>query len=496
MSHGSRDAVVRMGEVEAHASAGTGFIPPHDVRLEREMPHRRLVVSMMRRFLRVAALHVADGAVLAALLYLLAFVWPPFLSAQPYVPVVVAIFLVSLNALSTYDSGDARRDRGRLFSAVALALLILGFLTVLPPRIALEPRFFLMVGVLGFLGLALERRIVDQLVRQAYVRGIGVRRAVMVGTLGEVSEAIRLLRDEHNIDQYVVGHLSPEDRPDPAALGTIESLDGVIQSHGVQEVVLTTSLPQAELQKLADSCFERGVDLFVIPAVISAVDCRAEHMQVGRCPMLRLHPARLEMPSLMVKRAFDLVMATLLLVAFAPLLVLLAIVIRMDSPGPVFFRQERVGLGGRRFVLWKFRSMHVGAEERLRELAHLNAYGGAHLFKLASDPRVTPVGRILRRMSLDELPQLFNVVRGEMSLVGPRPPLPSEVERYEPHHFARLSVIPGITGPWQVGGRNLITDFEQVVWMEREYIRSWSLLLDAKILMRTIRVVLTGEGAY
>jgi lipopolysaccharide/colanic/teichoic acid biosynthesis glycosyltransferase len=146
--------------------------------------------------------------------------------------------------------------------------------------------------------------------------------------------------------------------------------------------------------------------------------------------------------------------------------------------------------------MWKFRSMHAAAEQAGPALAHLNEHGTAPIFKLRADPRVTRVGRLLRRTSLDELPQLLNVLRGEMSLVGPRPPLPEEVARYAPHHYDRLSVIPGITGPWQVSGRNLITDFEHVVRLERDYIMSWSLLSDLRILLRTVGVVARGTGAF
>ena len=140
--------------------------------------------------------------------------------------------------------------------------------------------------------------------------------------------------------------------------------------------------------------------------------------------------------------------------------------------------------------------MALQAEEQCDEIAHLNPYSDGRLFKLRDDPRVTRVGKMLRRFSLDELPQLFNVLAGEMSLVGPRPPIPAEVARYEPRHFVRLSVVPGLTGPWQVGGRNLITDFEEVVRLERSYINEWSFALDLKIMAKTVGVVLSGEGAY
>jgi lipopolysaccharide/colanic/teichoic acid biosynthesis glycosyltransferase len=146
--------------------------------------------------------------------------------------------------------------------------------------------------------------------------------------------------------------------------------------------------------------------------------------------------------------------------------------------------------------MWKFRSMTHMAERRHDDVAHLNHYGDGRLFKAQNDPRITRVGRWLRRFSLDELPQLFNVIAGDMSLVGPRPPLPHEVKRYEARHFVRLSVVPGMTGPWQVGGRNLITDFEEVVRLEQAYVEQWSFRLDLKIMFKTIGVMLSGEGAY
>jgi lipopolysaccharide/colanic/teichoic acid biosynthesis glycosyltransferase len=216
---------------------------------------------------------------------------------------------------------------------------------------------------------------------------------------------------------------------------------------------------------------------------------------MGTCPLIRLHPARLEFPSLLLKRAFDLLIATLMLIVAVPLFALISLAIKLDSPGPVLYRARRVGLGGQVFNMWKFRSMQLDAEEQEKDLAHLNIYPGG-TFKVRDDPRVTWVGRLLRRSSLDELPQLFNVLQGEMSLVGPRPALVADLQRYEPHHFERLSVIPGMTGAWQVGGRNLITDFETIFRLDRSYIQRWSLLLDVKIMIRTLKVVITGEGAY
>jgi exopolysaccharide biosynthesis polyprenyl glycosylphosphotransferase len=194
------------------------------------------------------------------------------------------------------------------------------------------------------------------------------------------------------------------------------------------------------------------------------------------------------------KRALDITVAAALLVLAAPLMLLIALAIKLDSPGPVIFRQRRVGKDGRLFTFYKFRGMVADAEARLHEVAHLNEVNGP-IFKSRRDPRVTRVGRVLRRTSLDELPQLWNVLRGDMSLVGPRPPLPTEVAQYEPWQRDRLLAPGGITGLWQVSGRNLL-GFEDMVRLDLEYITRWSLWLDLVILARTVLVVFTARGAY
>lgn len=194
------------------------------------------------------------------------------------------------------------------------------------------------------------------------------------------------------------------------------------------------------------------------------------------------------------KRGFDLVAALLLLIFLAPLMLLLAILIRLDSHGSPLFRQTRCGKKGKPFTFLKFRGMVQDAEALLPEIEHLNEAQGP-IFKIREDPRVTRVGRFIRRTSLDELPQLINVLKGEMSLVGPRPPIPSEVARYEPWQRNRLLVVPGITGLWQVSGRSELS-FDEMVRLDIEYIQHWTLWLDLQILFRTVRAVLTTKGAY
>jgi len=210
-------------------------------------------------------------------------------------------------------------------------------------------------------------------------------------------------------------------------------------------------------------------------------------------PLTALSPCWMTWQS-SVKRAFDIAIAAILLLALLPLFALIALLIKLDSRGPVLFRQMRSGKDGKPFVFLKFRGMVADAEQRRAELEALNEKDGP-IFKMRRDPRVTRVGRVLRRTSLDELPQLWNVLRGDMSLVGPRPPLPEEVARYAPWQRGRLAVRPGLTGLWQVSGRSLL-GFEQMVALDLEYIARWSLALDLGIMLRTIAAVLCMRGAY
>jgi lipopolysaccharide/colanic/teichoic acid biosynthesis glycosyltransferase len=199
---------------------------------------------------------------------------------------------------------------------------------------------------------------------------------------------------------------------------------------------------------------------------------------------------------LYLKRAIDLVVSAVALVLLAPIMGLIAIAVRLGGGGPILFRQTRIGRGGQPFTILKFRTMVIDAEERREDLLEQSLYPDGRLFKVERDPRVTRVGAFLRRTSLDELPQLWNVLRGDMSLVGPRPPIPSEVELYRAHHYARFDVKPGVTGPWQVSGRNSIRDFDQVIRLETDYIRRWSIGLDISLLARTVPAVLSRRGAH
>jgi len=262
-------------------------VPVSDVRLRRELAHRRHVVAVVRRMSRVLSLHLLDGLMLVGGLLLVVRSWPAP-EIQALIPAVVIVILLSLNAVGAYRPGEARRDHGRLVSGVALGTLILFAITLFPPHAEAAVPVLLFAALVSFLALALGRKVADLLVRQAYVHGIGLRRAVVVGNLDEVSSAIQQLRDERNIDQYIVGHLAPDTEADPTALGVLSELGQVLDQYDVQEVVLATSLTAESVRRLSESCFERGTLLYVFPSVLGSVECRVEPMYVGSCLLMHL----------------------------------------------------------------------------------------------------------------------------------------------------------------------------------------------------------------
>ena len=474
-------------------------LPQFDVRVTRELAHRRFVLSLLRRTLRLVSLHALDATVIGSAALAAGALLDVPVVAEALLP-LIAFTLMGLNVRGSYRPGAARRDAERIVTGVAIGLLLAALPTTIQTSQPLSNTFLAVFGMATIAALIVERRMVDAVVHAAYARGLGLRRALVVARGDEFRHVLAGI-GPYQVgrpaeDQVIVGYVTPSVVRDGDALGTLDQLEHALDRHDVSELIMATALRGDALTEAAEICFARGVRVLVLPAAGTSRSVWAEPTRVGKLPAYQLHPTRLELPSLVVKRATDLLLASIGLVLSLPLMALIALLIKAESRGPVFFRQRRVGLGGRHFMMWKFRSMYHEAEARREEIAHLNAYGNGRLFKLQSDPRITRVGRLLRRFSMDELPQLFNILSGDMSLVGPRPPLPNEVESYEPHHLVRLSVVPGLTGPWQVNGRNLITDFEEVVRLEREYIETWSLRSDIEIMMRTTVVVLSGKGAY
>ncbi len=323
------------------------------------------------------------------------------------------------------------------------------------------------------------------------------RRAVLVGSGRHIIDVAHALGKQTRSDLDVLGFISLTGQTLPGlhSLGTLDGLVDVLGAHHVDEVIIADpDFPEDQALDLVDRCHQRAVTVHVAPSTIEILVERAEFMPGSSVPLFTLRPPVLEGFEFIAKRAFDLVISLLLLLALSPLLGLIALAIKLSSRGPVIYRSVRPGIGGRPFDCFKFRTMTAGADIAQGELEHRNESSGA-LFKIRNDPRLTRAGKLLRRFSLDELPQILNVVRGEMSLVGPRPLPMRDFERLEEWHKKRYLVLPGITGLWQVSGRSEL-DFDDLVRLDFLYLERWSVLLDLSILLKTIPAVLSRRGAY
>lgn len=276
----------------------------------------------------------------------------------------------------------------------------------------------------------------------------------------------------------------------------VQDLARAIRRTRAESVLVLGDLRNALFARVLEISLRAGCEVLTTPPGFGVPGVRSTIARRGPYGLIRIGAPSLQTPQFVAKRLMDIAGALVALTLTAPLWAAIAILIRLDSPGPVFFRQERVGIGGRRFRMIKFRTMHCGADEAKESVAHLNASGDPRLFKIPNDPRISRVGRFLRRWSLDELPQFLNVIGGSMSLVGPRPFFERDFAAYEAHHFRRLGAKPGITGMWQVYGRSSVLDFEEVVRLDTEYIDGWSLWLDLRILARTLPAVVGRTGAY
>jgi exopolysaccharide biosynthesis polyprenyl glycosylphosphotransferase len=343
------------------------------------------------------------------------------------------------------------------------------------------------------------------LTRWAYEQVTGIllraagyrRRAVLVGSGRHIEDVAHALTDEVHAPVEMVGFISLTPRPDNGlrSLGRIEDVAQVLDVYRVQEVIIADpDFPQERAVELVDTCHQRGVTVRVAPSTMEILVQRAEFVPGASVPLFELRPPVFDGFDFVMKRTFDIAVSTFLLVVLSPLLAACALLVRLSSRGPVIYRSSRPGIGGTAFACFKFRTMYTDADQRQADLESLNEASGA-LFKIKRDPRLTPVGRLLRRYSLDELPQLVNVVRGQMSLVGPRPLPQRDFERLEDWHKKRYLVLPGMTGLWQVSGRSEL-DFDDLVRLDFLYLERWSVGLDLAIILKTIPAVLTRRGAF
>ncbi|HUB78063.1 MAG TPA: sugar transferase [Bryobacteraceae bacterium] len=411
--------------------------------------------------------------------------------------VVAALWLEIYEKLDSAHPRIILRDVSRQVAYAALCLVVLEYAV----RLELSRPFLLLFAAYTWVLLLLFRLTAGRVVGVLRREFVAPHQVLIAGT-GE--RALRLARGFETSGEYDIrlrGFLSEEQNP-PAEIALrslyrvwpVSQLSSILREHVIDEIIFAVgSESLANLEEVFLVCDEEGVRTRVAVDFFPHVNSTVSLDRFGDTPLLTFSAAPYDEVQLLVKRAIDLSMAAGGLLVLSPLMALIALLVRLTSPGPAIFRQVRCGLNGRRFVFYKFRSMVENAEELKERLSHLNTRDGV-VFKIPGDPRLTPVGRILRKFSIDEWPQLWNVLRGDMSLVGPRPAVPSEVDRYKCWQRRRLRMRPGLTCLWAISGRDNV-DFETWMKMDMQYIDNWSLSLDWKILLQTIPRVITGHGA-
>lgn len=443
----------------------------------------------------------------------------------PYGALVLFVVLIRVLTLRYYDLYRLRGefsffdDGIRVFKSTAIGSLLIVAAAFLY-RGGFNYRAFSYarsVFVLDFLIVLASFYLIRLLVRSAQtffrLRGINLIPTLVVGRGPEAAFCIKEMRERPSLGYRVIGAVDSGASNSPVretyegipVVSDLAGLPEAIRESGANEVIIADSHVDGDaLFDVMMRCGRRrGVEFRIAPSLFNCLPSKTEADQIGALPMIRLFREPLSDFARGTKRISDIVIASFTLALLSPFWLMIALLIKFDSKGPVFYAQERVGMDGRIFVVYKFRTMRVDADSEIhREYQRKFIAGHAEAnvgdakkpaYKLRDDPRITRVGRVLRRLSLDEVPQLFNVLRGDMSVVGPRPPIPYEVEAYELRHRKRLDMKPGLTGLWQVSGRNRLP-FEEMVKLDLFYIENWSLLFDLKIILRTVLVMLRGDG--
>jgi exopolysaccharide biosynthesis polyprenyl glycosylphosphotransferase len=458
------------------------------MRFLRDTPKMLLGVKALRRFLSILVLTIADGA--ALVLGLLGAAYLGGGRVADLVPLLLAAWISVFAIFRLYDRAHSRRDPAALVGAALSWAALVAAAAVIYPESGLELGLILSAAPLALTCAAVLRLLYEQGIERIYRRGIGQTPVVVVGREEDRTRVRRMI--ERAPGAYsLAGEVGCGDSGvDLAAMR--ETLDRT----EAREVVLVGAelLPDEEFLELLRSVRLRGIPLRVVPGALALMRSRPAVSQSLGLPLLEVSYPRLDNSQRALKRALDVTVSLGGLLLLSPLFLAVAVAIMLESQGPILFRQKRIGADGSVFICYMFRSMYEDAERRQGELELMNEADGP-VFKIKDDPRVTPAGRLLRRWSVDELPQLVNVLKGEMSLVGPRPLPVRDFHRMEEAHKRRLEAVPGMTGYWQISGRSNLA-FEEMVRLDLYYIENWSLSFDVKIILRTLGAVVRREGAY
>ena len=422
------------------------------------------------------------------------------------VPTMLITWGILLYYFGMYDSFRIKHISDVLFIVIETTFVGIGFFGSFLFITKIHSISRLQIGysfLLAALFISIEKIFLIKYFRYQRKKGINIRNFLIVGTGKRAQDFINLINKHAEWGIKAIGLIDDDTSRVSAGtmygykiLGTIDDIPNIIHNHVVDEVLFV--VPRSWLNKIEKIisyvCEVEGIKVSVAIDLFEHHLSKAKYSYLDTLPLLTFDSTPDELIQLLIKRLFDFFSSIIAILILSPVFLITAMIIKVSSKGPIFFRQQRCSLSGRRFTLYKFRTMVVDAESKLEELLAYNEMQGP-VFKMENDPRLTKAGKFLRKFSIDELPQLWNVFRGDMSLVGPRPPLPAEVDKYEPWQRRRLSMRPGITCLWQARGRNKINDFDEWMELDLEYIDNWSLWFDFKILLKTVPVVLFGIGA-
>lgn len=414
--------------------------------------------------------------------------------------VFIFIFILSNRVANVYNVTlfyyTDRIVKKQLWSFV-LAVFVTSFVYYDSMSCCISYHFILGFLILSFtiiiLGVLVFRNLIERFVSRKYIP-----RCIYVGSKDSYNK-FRYFMKKTTMQVNEIGYVSYDDNNDGIEyIGSVSELEKIIRKYNIDQVYIMQKRERdiVVIQQYIDLCIQMGVTCRVVVDIYRRRKSYSYNSSVGTYPVITYHTISLNNWELLVKRIFDIIFSVIAIIITSPVMLLTVVAIKLDSPGPALFKQVRVGKNGRHFKIWKFRSMYIDAEEMKHKLLSQNEVKDGMMFKMKNDPRITRVGRVIRKLSIDELPQFFNVLSGSMSFVGTRPPTLDEVEKYQTNQWRRISIKPGITGMWQVSGRSNIKDFNEVVKLDVEYIDSWNLLLDLKLLLKTVSVVFAHNDSY
>ncbi len=421
-------------------------------------------------------------------------------SFVPVYLICILIFLLCNRALYIYNNTIffymdriARRESFSFAVSVLCGAILFFFVA----NITFQKEYLLGLIVITYAMLLFQilffQKIIDRIVMRKHIP-----RVLYVGSKDSFNK-FRYFLAKTALLINEIGYVSYDDDDKSIEyIGKLSDLEHILRKYNIDQVTILQKrdMDMDFLQKYVDLCIEMGVTCRIVIDTFKRRKAFSYISSIGTYPVYTFHTVTMNSFERMIKRLFDIFFSLTAIIVTSPIMILTAIAIKIDSRGPVFFKQVRVGKNGRHFKIWKFRSMHEDAEVMRSQLEEFNEIEDGMMFKIKDDPRITRVGKFIRRTSIDELPQFFNVFAGSMSVVGTRPPTRDEVEKYTPSQWRRISIKPGITGMWQVSGRSSVTDFNEVVELDKKYIDEWSIWLDIKIILKTVIEVFVHRNSY